>query len=176
MNKLGRPHNPNATYQVPKSSAFWFWRRFLKGFYHIWAWRPSCSCDQDHLNKLSFPRPKESPYEFEFNWPSGFRGEDVCNCGRTDDGRTDTGVTGILLAHPSAFGSGELIITLNLYIDGTNIDREEKNFHIFTSHCYNCPHGTRDSVLTCTIFWTSALSCGRGGGGGGGEGGGGGGH
>ena len=31
--------------------------------------------------------------KFEFNWPSGFRGEDV---------RTDTGVTGILLAHLSA--------------------------------------------------------------------------
>ena len=43
---------------------FWFWRRrFLKGFYHIWAWRPSWSCDQDSLNKLSFPHPKESPYE-----------------------------------------------------------------------------------------------------------------
>ena len=32
--------------------------------------------------------------KFEFNWPGGFRGEDV-------DGRTkDDGVTGILLAHP----------------------------------------------------------------------------
>ena len=29
--------------------------------------------------------------------------------GRTDDGRTtDAGVTGILIAHPGAFGSGEL--------------------------------------------------------------------
>ena len=44
--------------------------------------------------------------KFEFDWPSGFRGEDVLNCGRTD-GRTtddrrrsDAGVTGILLAHP----------------------------------------------------------------------------
>ena len=45
-----------------RSSAFWFWR-FLKGFYHIWAWRPSWSCDQDHLNKLWFPHPKKSPYE-----------------------------------------------------------------------------------------------------------------
>ena len=64
LNKLGRPHIPDATYQVPRSSAFWFWRRrFLKGFYHIWAWQPSWSCDQDHLNKLSFPHPKESPYE-----------------------------------------------------------------------------------------------------------------
>ena len=32
--------------------------------------------------------------KFEFNWPSGFIGE--------------AGVTGILLANPSAFGSGEL--------------------------------------------------------------------
>ena len=28
---------------------------FLKGFYHIWAWRPSWSCDQHHINKFSFP-------------------------------------------------------------------------------------------------------------------------
>ena len=28
--------------------------------------------------------------------------------GRTDDGRTDAGVTGILIAHLGAFGSGEL--------------------------------------------------------------------
>ena len=33
------------------------------GFYHIWACRPSWSCDQDHLNKLSFPHPMETPYE-----------------------------------------------------------------------------------------------------------------
>ena len=24
-------------------------------FYHIWAWRPSWSCDQHHINKFSFP-------------------------------------------------------------------------------------------------------------------------
>ena len=41
--------------------------------------------------------------KFEFNWPSGFRGEDVWKCWRTDEGGT-----GILLAHPWAFGSGEL--------------------------------------------------------------------
>ena len=35
----------------------------FKGFYHIWAWLPSRSCDQDQLNKLSFLRPEESPYE-----------------------------------------------------------------------------------------------------------------
>ena len=30
----------------------------FKGFYHIWAWRPSWSCDLYHLYKLSFPLPK----------------------------------------------------------------------------------------------------------------------
>ena len=33
------------------------------GFYHILTWRPSWSCDQDHLSKLSFPHPIEAPYE-----------------------------------------------------------------------------------------------------------------
>ena len=32
--------------------------------------------------------------------------------GRTDGRRTDAGVTGILIAHLGAFGSGELIIKL----------------------------------------------------------------
>ena len=63
LNKLGGPHIPNATYQVPRLLAFLFWGRFLKGFYHIWAWPPSWSCVQDHLNKLLFPNPKVSPYE-----------------------------------------------------------------------------------------------------------------
>ena len=30
------------------------------GFYHIWAWWPSWSCDQNHLSKLLFPHPKEA--------------------------------------------------------------------------------------------------------------------
>ena len=63
----------NATYQVPRSSVFWFWRRL----------RPSWSCDQDHLDKLLFP----CPYEFEFNLPNGFR--DVWNCWWTDGCRND---------------------------------------------------------------------------------------
>ena len=42
----------------------WFRRkRFFYGFYHLWARWPSWSCDQDHLNKLSFPHPMETPYE-----------------------------------------------------------------------------------------------------------------
>ena len=53
-----------ATYQVSWKSGNWFRRRrFLKGFYHIWAWLPSWSCDLDHLYKLWFPLPKEAPHK-----------------------------------------------------------------------------------------------------------------
>ena len=41
---------------VPEKNIFY-------GFYHIWAWRPSLSCDLDHLYKLSFPLPKDAPHE-----------------------------------------------------------------------------------------------------------------
>ena len=37
---------------------------FLKVFTNIWAWRPSWSCDLDHLYILLFPLPKEAPYIF----------------------------------------------------------------------------------------------------------------
>ena len=64
LNKLGRPHIPDATCQVPRSPAFWFWRRrFLKGFYHIWACRPFWSCDQTNLYKSWLTYCKESSYE-----------------------------------------------------------------------------------------------------------------
>ena len=36
---------------------------FLKGFYHIGAWRPSWSCDPDAANNLSYPLPKEAPHK-----------------------------------------------------------------------------------------------------------------
>ena len=36
---------------------------FLKSFYHIWAWRPSLSCDPHAANKISSPLPKEASYK-----------------------------------------------------------------------------------------------------------------
>ena len=38
-------------------------QKIFKGFYHIWAWQPSWSCDLDHLYKLLFPLPKKAPNE-----------------------------------------------------------------------------------------------------------------
>ena len=48
----------HASCQVWLKSVQWFRRRrFLKGFYHIWAWRPSWSCDLDYLYTHWFPLP-----------------------------------------------------------------------------------------------------------------------
>ena len=55
------------------------------------------------LTNFRSPILRSLQMKYEFNWPSSFRGEDVWKCWRTDDG-----VTGILLAHQWAFGSGEL--------------------------------------------------------------------
>ena len=37
----------------PAGSGVWR-RRFLKGFYHTWAWWPSWSCDQHQLMSSNF--------------------------------------------------------------------------------------------------------------------------
>ena len=61
----------------------------LEGFYHIWAWRPSWSCEPDPANKLSYPPiPWRLHRKFGFDWPSGF-GEEYLKMvdGRTTDGR-----------------------------------------------------------------------------------------
>ena len=51
--------------------------KIFKGFYHIWAWRPSWSCDLDHLYKLwSPPIPRRLHIKFGFDWQSSFRGEE----------------------------------------------------------------------------------------------------
>ena len=38
-------------------------REDFETFNHIWAWRPSWSCDPDDGNKILFPRPKEAPHK-----------------------------------------------------------------------------------------------------------------
>ena len=35
----------------------------LKGFYHIWAWQPSWSCDLDFLYMHWFPLPIDASYK-----------------------------------------------------------------------------------------------------------------
>ena len=54
----------DATYRFSwKSACRLWWRRFLSGFSHIWAWRPSLSCNPDFTSKLSFPLPIDAPHK-----------------------------------------------------------------------------------------------------------------
>ena len=45
-------------------------KKILKGFYHIWAWRPSWSCDLDYTHW--FPFPIDASYIFGFYYESRF--------------------------------------------------------------------------------------------------------
>ena len=64
--------------------------------------------------------------KFGCNWPSSFRAEVVCNCGRTTDdgrrttdGRTDgrrTTEPAYTISSPGAFGSGELKNTVLMFL------------------------------------------------------------
>ena len=95
---------PDATYQVSWKSACWFWRRrFLKGFYHIWAGWPSWSCDPEATNKLSFPLPKEAPHKI-WLWSGKRFWRRRCLKLFTTDGRMDDGpsVSYKLTLEPSA--------------------------------------------------------------------------
>ena len=74
--------------QVPEKKIF-------EGFYHIWAWRPSWSCDPDAANKLSFPLPKEALHKIWLWLAKRFQRRRCLKLWTTDDdGRTpDHGYT-----------------------------------------------------------------------------------
>ena len=73
LNKLWWAGVPDATYQVSWKSVQWFWRRrFLKGFLHIWAWRPSWSCDQHYVTEFSFSYTLKLTYKICSKWPASF--------------------------------------------------------------------------------------------------------
>ena len=46
----------------PKASSV-LEKKIFKGFYHIWAWRPSWLTNRDHFSKFLFPLSKEAPYK-----------------------------------------------------------------------------------------------------------------
>ena len=64
FSNFGRPPVPNDLCKDSATRHPRFWKkRFFKGFYHIWAWRPPWSMYCDHFSNLSFPQPNEAPYE-----------------------------------------------------------------------------------------------------------------
>ena len=50
--------------------------RDFGSFYLIWAWRPSWSCDLDHLYNFLSIFQRRLHMKFGFVWPGGFREED----------------------------------------------------------------------------------------------------
>ena len=54
-----------------------FEKKIFKGFYYILVWRPSWSCDLDHLYNFHSPFPRRLHIKFGLDWPNCFRGEDV---------------------------------------------------------------------------------------------------
>ena len=65
--------------------------KIFEGFYHIWAWRPSWSCDPDAANKISFPLPKEAPHKIWLLSEKRFLRRRRClKLFTTTDGRTTT--------------------------------------------------------------------------------------
>ena len=76
---FGRAPVPEDLFKGKAQGLIWFWRRrFLNVFYHIWAWQPSWSMDRDHFSNRS-PSLRTLHMKFEQHWPRGFRGEVVWN-------------------------------------------------------------------------------------------------
>ena len=87
----------------PKASSV-LEKTIFKGFYHIWAWRPSWSMDRDHFSNFSFPQPKKVPYEIWAKLAQGFQRRSRLKM--LTDGRT-VGRKVITIAHLE-HSSGEL--------------------------------------------------------------------
>ena len=64
-------------------------KKIFKGFYHIWAWRPSWSCDLDLLYKLSFPLPKEAPHKIWLSLAKRFQRRRCLNIVDDDNDNDD---------------------------------------------------------------------------------------
>ena len=60
-------------------------KKIFEGFYHIWAWRPSWSCDPDAANKISFPLPKEAPHKIWLSLAKRFRRRSLIIVNDDDD-------------------------------------------------------------------------------------------
>ena len=116
IEQLGSTRAPNAAYQVSRSSAFLFQRRFFKVF--------TIHGHGGHLGHVTWtvwtnfrsPVPRRLHMKFGFNRPSGFRGDDVWKCWQ------HTNVKAYLyykLIHEPK-GSGEL----NMYLYMSHIVRK----------------------------------------------------
>ena len=96
-------------------------KKILKGFYHIWAWWPSWSCDPYAANKKSFPLPKEAPHKIWLRSAQRFRRRrSLSNVNSDANGRRRTEgrrLDGYTISSPcEPHGSGELKTIQNLLL------------------------------------------------------------
>ena len=80
-------------------------KKILKGFYHIWAWRPSWISDQNHFSYFSFPQCLDATYEIWLHLAQWFQRRSRLKVW-TDDGRTME--ASHTKSSSGAFGSGEV--------------------------------------------------------------------
>ena len=116
----------------------------MKGFYHIWAWWPSWSCDLDFLYTHWFPLPIDASYKIWLWLAKRFqrrRSLKLWTDGRTDGRTTDDGRTpdhGHPISSPcEPNGSGELknVIVLMLFFFSSFFF--QKTVYKYKKHCYN---------------------------------------
>ena len=69
--------------------------KIFKGFCYLQPWRPSWSCDLNHLYKLSFPLPKNAPHEALALIDQAVSEENIFEI--VDDGRTDGRRSNVIL-------------------------------------------------------------------------------
>ena len=83
--------------------------KLFEGFYLIWAWWSSWSCDLDPTNKLSFPHLMDAPHEIWLQLAQWFERR-RCLKNMTDDRLKTTAIeAGHTIGSPWAKGSDELI-------------------------------------------------------------------
>ena len=111
FSNFGRPPVPD---DLCKDSALRhprFWRRrFLKGFHHIWAWRPSWSTDRDHFSNFSFLQTKKAPYKIWAKLAQGLQRRLFENVNGRSGARADSLTGGRTKSdhYSSSWASGEL--------------------------------------------------------------------
>ena len=111
----------------------------MKGFYHIWAWQPSWSCDLDFLYTHWFPLPINASYKIWLWLAKRFQRRRSLKLW-TDDGRTTTDGRTPDHGHPISSpcepnGSGELKMDSPVY-PNLSIYKSGRDYLVHLTHLF----------------------------------------